>query len=242
MTPNPSSPPVAAEPSAMPIVALVLAILGLCLPPLLLVALILAIVSLAKSGEPAYAARKGLAIAALVVPVALLPVVGVLAAIAIPNFIKFQARAKQSECKVNLKAAFVGQKSLYGERNTYSPLIKDVGFLPERGNRYAYYFEVRGAFLEPGSTPTGKEVGILPDRQRYPGLDVDRYAAAVPPDALPGVEGQCPDCNFTVVCVGNVDSDATLDVWSVSNVDRTSPLGEAVPAGMPLNHVNDVTD
>jgi Tfp pilus assembly protein PilE len=228
----------------MPVVALVLAILGVCLPPLLLVAIVLAIISLVKSGEPAFATRKGLAIVALVVPIAVVPVMGILAAIAIPNFIHFQARSKQSECKTNLKAVFMGEKARYLERDEFSPFLQHVGFLPERGNRYGYYLDLRGPFAEPGGSTTDKHVGIGPDSQRYPGVNGEAYAASVSPDvaAEVGVQGQCPDCTFTAVCVGNVDSDPTLDVWTISSQDRVGPMGEAVPAGQPLNHVNDVTD
>ena len=79
--------------------------------------------------------RKGFTLVELMIVVA---IIGILAAIAIPNFIRFQARSKQSEVKTNLKAIFTGQKSRYGERDSYSPSLGDIGFAPERGNRYSY--------------------------------------------------------------------------------------------------------
>src|SRR5438105_780558 len=48
------------------------------------------------------------------------PIVGILAAIAIPNFIKFQARSKQSECKVAVKSAWVAEKSYFAEHDAYT--------------------------------------------------------------------------------------------------------------------------
>lgn len=65
-------------------------------------------------------------------------IIGILAAIAIPNFIRFQARSKQSEVKTNLKAIFTGEKSRFADRDAYSSSLGDIGFSPERGNRYAY--------------------------------------------------------------------------------------------------------
>ena len=79
--------------------------------------------------------KKGFTLVELMIVVA---IIGNLAAIAIPNFIRFQARSKQSEAKTNLKAIFTGQKSRFGERDAYSPFLGDIGFSPERGNRYAY--------------------------------------------------------------------------------------------------------
>src|SRR5690242_6946093 len=66
-------------------------------------------------------------------------IIGILAAIAIPNFIKFQARAKQGEAKSNLKSFFTAQRSNYQEKERYSDVLPLAGFNPERGNRYAYY-------------------------------------------------------------------------------------------------------
>jgi len=66
-------------------------------------------------------------------------IVGILAAIAIPNFAKFQARSKQSEARVNLKAMLTAQKGFVAERDRFSTLVSEIGFAPERNNRYAYF-------------------------------------------------------------------------------------------------------
>src|ERR1700690_2898460 len=101
MTPQPPNPRL---PSSLPIVALVFTVLGFCLPPLLIIGVILGIIALVqgKGSLP-------VAIVSVVLPVAAIPVIGILAAIAIPNFIKFQARSKQSECKTYLKSAFTAE-------------------------------------------------------------------------------------------------------------------------------------
>ncbi len=79
--------------------------------------------------------QKGFTLIELMIVVA---IIGILAAIAIPNFIRFQARSKQSEAKTNLKAVFTGQKSRFGERDGYANSLGEIGFSPERGNRYQY--------------------------------------------------------------------------------------------------------
>ena len=50
-------------------------------------------------------------------------IIGILAAIAIPNFIKFQCRSKQSEAKGNLKAIYVSEESYRGENDTYISIV-----------------------------------------------------------------------------------------------------------------------
>ncbi len=79
--------------------------------------------------------QKGFTLIELMIVVA---IIGILAALAIPNFIRFQARSKQSEVKANLKSLFTAERSYYQEHDMYSECIKKIGFNPERGNRYHY--------------------------------------------------------------------------------------------------------
>lgn len=156
---------------------------------------------------------------------------GMLAAIAIPNFIKFQARSKQAEVKSNLKAAYVAERSYLGEKETFSEDFGEVGFSPGPGNRYLYLVSQKGAH---GITAADPKLAA--------GATVAGYVAAIPPGVLAeaGTHGKCPDdCYVTVIGVGNIDNDAALDVWSISTQARTFG-GVAVPAGQPFMHVNDL--
>src|SRR5258708_860901 len=78
-------------------------------------------------------------------------IIGILAAIAIPNFTKFQAKSKQSEAKTNLKAIFTAAKSYFGEHDTFIATAANIGFAPEAGNRYTYDYNA-GAVAPAGST------------------------------------------------------------------------------------------
>src|SRR5256714_9298499 len=109
--------------------------------------------------------QKGFTLIELMIVVA---IIGILAAIAIPNFIKFQARSKQSEAKANLKAIFTAQKAFYQEKDRFSTLTGEVGFEPERNNRYAYFLAATGtieprtgATLVQATTFTAVAVGTL---------------------------------------------------------------------------------
>jgi type IV pilus assembly protein PilA len=173
------------------------------------------------------------------------PCLGILSAIAIPNFIRYQARARQAECKVNLKSFYVVTRTdmeSEGGRVDFSKLR----FLPERGNRYAYFvgqgpMEDRGS---PQATGTEGAQAVGVDTFKYPTLRPLTFQD-LPPDvaAQVGVSGQCPDCSITIACAGDIDnvSSDSPDVWSISTKDRQTDEGELIPAGQPYNHVNDVT-
>jgi type IV pilus assembly protein PilA len=80
--------------------------------------------------------RRGFTLIELMITVA---ITGILTAIAIPNFSRFRARARQSEARLNLKAMFTAQKAFLAERDRFSTLVSEIGFSPERNNRYAYF-------------------------------------------------------------------------------------------------------
>src|SRR2546422_8082800 len=92
---------------------------------------------------------KGFTLIELMIVVA---IIGILAAIAIPNFIKFQARAKQSEAKANMKAMFTAEKAFFQEKDRYSNLTGEVGFSPERNNRFAYFLAASPTTMEQRAT------------------------------------------------------------------------------------------
>ena len=182
------------------------------------------------------------AVVIIVVMVALAcPCVGILAAIAIPNFIKFQARSKQSEAKANLKAAYTSEKFYFDSNEKYSTDIGEVGFSPMPGNRYMYSFSTEGELAEAGGA---KGSGVKADNKKFPTIDNEAIEKGVPQEiwADSGVEGECPKaCSITIVAAGNIDNDGTIDVWTVSTKDRVIG-GVSVPAGMPHNDVNDLNE
>lgn len=100
--------------STLAIVALVC--IFLCAP----LAVVLGIIALVKINDSkGQLTGKGLAIAAIVAPVAMIPVIGILAAIAIPNFIRYQLRSKSVEAKVVLRSLVSAQLSFYEENGFF---------------------------------------------------------------------------------------------------------------------------
>ncbi len=128
--------------------------------------------------------KRGFTLIELMIVVA---IIGLLAALAIPNFIKFQARSKQSEARSNLKAIFTAEKSYYGDKQIYIDLLDVIGFAPERNNRYGYYAGGTAADVESRTTaltvPTAGPGVNCPAMNgvAYIAADAFKYGAAADP-------------------------------------------------------------
>ena len=149
--------------------------------------------------------KKGFTLIELMIVVA---IIGILAMIAIPNFIKFQCRAKQSEAKSNLKALFQAQKSFMSEHDEYASLAR-VGFAPEPGNRYTYCNAANDCrACEDGSNITG-------------GKNFCNGVTATQVGCTPGPShtgtNEATD-QFTSCATGNIDNDGRdIDTWRMND-------------------------
>jgi len=194
--------------------------------------------------------KRGFTLIELMIVVA---IIGLLAALAIPNFMRFQARAKQSEAKGNLKAIYTGQKSYYGDKQMYLDLCDVIGFNPEFGNRYTFYCggagsSVRSAAAAPVVTagasvscPSITGVGYIScDEVKWQAACFSQAASPAisggtamtgGAGALPATAGVTPAatccangiCDFSAAAEGNIDNDTAWDIWSVAS--QPSPAG-----------------
>lgn len=138
---------------------------------------------------------KGFTLIELMIVVA---IIGILAAIAIPNFMKFQARARQSEAKVNLKAFFTAAKGYFAEYGAYQ--CEDCGYQPEAKNRYTY---------------------SLSATKTYAAQDTANNSC------VPGTKGVQTASAFTATAAANIDSDATCDEWWMNDWNTlTNPTND----------------
>ncbi len=133
---------------------------------------------------------KGFTLIELMIVVA---IIGILAAIAIPNFLRFQAKAKQSEAKTNLAAVFTAQTSYFSEQGVYGGTFALINWSPSGSPRYAYGLSTNNM---------ANTVGAAMDGTLVAGCG----------------NGSVTANNFSACARGNVDNDAAFDDWRINDI------------------------
>lgn len=157
--------------------------------------------------------------------------------IAIPNFMNFGKRSKAAEARSNLKSLLLAEQAHFAIDGGWATSFEELAFFPDRGNRYRYALSREGDVLVPGHADGGAHAILTVDLSRVTPREPDSAHAQAMPRALVDELG-ASDAGITIVASGNLDDDATLDVWSISSRDRTID-GAHVPAATTYNHVND---
>ena len=128
--------------------------------------------------------QKGFSLTELMIVVA---IIGILLTVAVPNFLKYQAKAKQTEARSNLTALHTAEIAYFAENNGYIDDFNAIGF-GVSGSSQRYYYELGNASL--GTVPPGCTASTL-----------DVVTAT----------------SFTAVAIGNIDGDPTCDVWTIDD-------------------------
>ncbi len=139
-------------------------------------------------------------------------IIGVLAAIAIPNFLRYQAKSRQAEAKMNLGAVFMSQTAYFGEATAYGNFAQ-IGFiLAGSTNRYTYR---SGGAAPDGGPSTGMIGADLID----PG---EGFLPTQENKTLPAMNSKAGTLNptFIATATANLDGDESIDQWHVDQMKR----------------------
>lgn len=150
---------------------------------------------------------KGFSLIELMVVVATL---GIVAAIAVPNFLRYQAQSRQAEAKTNLAGIFASEIAFFGENSRYSS-FSEIGFsLAGSANRYTYRTmgtTVAGGVVSAGAVET-----------------LNAGVGTITPDNLTAAAGGAGAASsgtgFTATATANLDNDLTVDQWHVNDLKQ----------------------
>jgi prepilin-type N-terminal cleavage/methylation domain-containing protein len=169
--------------------------------------------------------NKGFSLIELMVVVA---IIGVLAAIGVPQFAKFQAKARQSEAKGHLSAIFTAENSFKSEWNLYTVDVRNAGFAVV-GNALRYtagfdavactnYITTNGAPTEVVANSQAHVTAVNAGTNANWNTVIGFGAAAL---ALHG-DADCSDTAYVAIAVGDPRSAPTVydvgtsDTWSIN--------------------------
>jgi len=153
--------------------------------------------------------RKGFTLIELMIVVA---IIGILAAIAIPNFLKFQAKSKMSEAKTNLGAIYTGQLSFFGEQNSYGN-FDSINWSPSGTPRYHFAL---GAWADNDALNRGALIALAPEPTSWVANinnAVDSSGTAVVPVA-PAFDNS----TFSAGAGGKISTQTYSDGWSMNEL------------------------
>lgn len=155
-------------------------------------------------------------------------IIGILSAIAVPNFKKYQAKSKQSEAKIQLAAIYNSEVGTQSDYDTYATCLTLMGYEQSPRGYYTVGFVTgydatlkfpncsSGGTTGAGATADATNRSIVPKEQHMAAV-TDNKPADV---SLPGTTAS--QTTFTASAEASISSTTPRDIWSITHTKNLS--------------------
>lgn len=155
-------------------------------------------------------------------------IIGILSAVAIPNFKRYQAKTKTSEAKLQLSAIYQAETSLQSDYDNYATCLSYAGYSgPTSNNYYAVGFSAANTAANADVVSNGGAGctnNATTDPIAWPATKtVDGDSAAISEittNAVVAADGS----SFTAEATGHIANATDLDIW---RIDQDKNLSHA---------------
>jgi len=152
-------------------------------------------------------------------------IIGILSAVAIPNFRKYQAKSKTTEAKLHLAAIYTAEQSFFADYDTFAVCLTDMGYDPTTESSTRYY--ATGFSSDVGTTTRAYAVAngaacaaYAPNFGFYPAGKTTGSGLALASAAGWLTVGTMAETTFLVSAGGVVDkayvTAAACDKWTIN--------------------------
>lgn len=141
-------------------------------------------------------------------------IIGILVAIAAPNFARYQSKARQTEAKIALAAVYGGEKSFYSEYSAYIGSFDAIGYAPE-GNKRFYSVGWAGANTGTVAGYSGLSSTSSYARVNYPS---SWTTCSTDTTGLPAAHSTADSQVFTVGARGQIRDSVNCDYWTINEL------------------------
>jgi type IV pilus assembly protein PilA len=155
--------------------------------------------------------QSGFTLVELMVVVA---IIGLLSAVAVPNFQKYQAKAKVAEAKLQLSAIYTAEVSFFSDFSIYAGCLRYMGYDPSNEISSRYYTTGFAATVtldtnaQANATNSGLVIGVTGCNTNAAAAEKDHFFTAA--KRIVGDKATAPASDMTNTTFGNQGTPTTL--------------------------------
>jgi len=138
-------------------------------------------------------------------------IVGILASVAVPNYNRYTAKARQTEAKMNLGSIYTAEQAYATDIGGFSACLSSMGY-QVKGKYYTTGFAAATVLSysnTPGATPTTCTLG--PNITYF---QASQAAGGTPTTTVTG--SALTATTFTAVSQGSITNTAVIDTWTMN--------------------------